>query len=137
MIGPILVLVATAGFAIWCYLHDRKRRMMAEEELMGRWNAAKNRSGELRTMLLNDPDSEEIREELLKLCGEFPLLSKNVYQAALTAVEKTGGSVGSKTFALTVGRVTYSQERPSGRPTIYDEQAILNDILVRETSGSF
>jgi hypothetical protein len=51
-----------------------------------------------------------------------------LYQLSLDYLEGTRGATGAKALALQLGRLSYSAARPDRRPTVYDEQAIGNDI---------
>lgn len=54
-----------------------------------------------------------------------------LYGCLLDAVQQTGGDPNVKAAAVRIGRLAYSAARPDRRPTIYDEQAIANDIAAR------
>jgi hypothetical protein len=55
-----------------------------------------------------------------------------IYQRALEMIgPPRNGSAAARTFALRVGRFRYSRSRPDRVPTVYDEQAIANDISAR------
>jgi hypothetical protein len=54
-----------------------------------------------------------------------------LYQRSLESVQASKGDPAIKTLALQIGRLSYASSRPDRRPTIYDEQAIANDIAVR------
>ncbi|MEM9116942.1 MAG: hypothetical protein AAGD09_03560 [Cyanobacteria bacterium P01_F01_bin.56] len=58
-------------------------------------------------------------------------LSGNLYDLCLQLIEQNPDSRGLKSLALEVGRVHYSKNRKDKKPTIYDEQAINNDIAAR------
>jgi len=57
--------------------------------------------------------------------------SKVFYDAALDILQQHPEQISLKQYALEVGRWHYSIARPDGKVTIYDEQSIQNDILVR------
>jgi hypothetical protein len=57
------------------------------------------------------------------------------YTRALEIVAEYPESSPARQFALEVGRWHYSRGREEGRPTIYDEQAIQNDIMVRSSAA--
>jgi hypothetical protein len=78
-----------------------------------------------------DPQNQNIHQQLLYLARSFPMASGNAYQAALLAVELSGGVPTTKTLALEIGRLYYSSLRKERLPTVYDENAILNDISAR------
>jgi len=54
-----------------------------------------------------------------------------LYDRALEQVRQREGDATSKAIALYVGRRAYSAARPDRTPTLYDEQAIANDISAR------
>jgi hypothetical protein len=53
------------------------------------------------------------------------------YQRALDAVQTTRGNPRLKSLAITLGRLSYSAFRKDRNPTVYDEQAIANDVGAR------
>jgi hypothetical protein len=57
--------------------------------------------------------------------------SGEVYEAALDVLSQYPDQIPLKQYALEVGRWHYGIQRPNGKVTIYDEQAIQNDIVVR------
>jgi hypothetical protein len=57
--------------------------------------------------------------------------SKVFYDAALDILQQHPEQMALKQYALEVGRWHYSIVRSGGNVTIYDEQSIQNDILVR------
>jgi len=57
--------------------------------------------------------------------------AKWLYDRVLDALQQKSSAAPLKTLALTVGRLAYAAGRPDRKPTIYDEQAIANDILAR------
>ena len=63
--------------------------------------------------------------------GENGLSSKEVYGAALEVLSQHPDQIPLKQYALEVGRWHYGIQRPDRKVTIYDEQAINNDIAVR------
>lgn len=54
-----------------------------------------------------------------------------MYDESLDLVTTNSNDPHTKTLALELGRLHYSINRENKSPTIYDEQAIQNDILVR------
>jgi hypothetical protein len=63
------------------------------------------------------------------LSAQIP--SKVFYDAALDILQQHPEQISLKQYVLEVGRWHYSIARPDGKVTIYDEQSIQNDILVR------
>jgi hypothetical protein len=53
------------------------------------------------------------------------------YEAALRALADSPGDPARRIAALQAGRAHYGGLRPGGTPTIYDEQAVANDISAR------
>ncbi len=58
-------------------------------------------------------------------------LSEWAYQYTLKSLEQRPESIPRRTLALGVGRWHYGNVRRNGRPTIYDEEAMQNDIMTR------
>jgi predicted RNA-binding protein Jag len=58
-----------------------------------------------------------------------------VYDTLLSCLARQPGNTELRVNVLEIGRMAYGSKRPEGVPTIYDEQAVQNDILVR-TSGA-
>lgn len=54
-----------------------------------------------------------------------------LYARTLEAVGQNGANTHIKALALHFGRLSYAFDRPGRVPTLYDEQAIANDIAVR------
>lgn len=54
-----------------------------------------------------------------------------LYDQSLAAVRTHRGDPALKAAALAVGRISYSAGRPNRQPTVYDEQAIANDIAAQ------
>ena len=53
------------------------------------------------------------------------------YAFSLRQLEDPAANAATKRLVLHVGRWHFGRIRPGGVPTVYDEQAIQNDILVR------
>lgn len=56
---------------------------------------------------------------------------QELYEISLEILAKHPDQMSLKSYVLKVGRLYYGKARPGGRVTIYDEQAIQNDITVR------
>jgi hypothetical protein len=54
-----------------------------------------------------------------------------LYQRTLEAISMSAGEPALKLLALQVGRIAHGKARPDGRVTVYDEQAMANDIAAR------
>lgn len=63
------------------------------------------------------------------------VLVTGVYDSLLSCLARQPGNTELRVNVLEIGRLAYGSKRPEGVPTIYDEQAVQNDILVR-TSGA-
>jgi hypothetical protein len=57
--------------------------------------------------------------------GSVATIAEGVYKDALTLLK---GNPEAKPYVLSVGRSAYAARRPEGKLTIYDEQALMNDI---------
>jgi hypothetical protein len=110
---------------------DRERELMRQQML----KRAREDMPKLLNALHASPDSRQIQEELLQIAQVLPQYSQKIYLVALTNVEQTNGASASKQFSLAAGRLHYGSLRPNGVLTIYDEQAIQNDINARVTTG--
>ena len=55
----------------------------------------------------------------------------NIYNLVLEVLSENPEKIHIKTLCLTIGRLHYGKLRPDNKVTIYDEQAIQNDIQVR------
>lgn len=65
------------------------------------------------------------------LISSSPAEARWLYDRTLELVRSQQGAAPTKDLALFVGRHAYSAARPARRPTVYDEQAIANDIAVQ------
>ncbi|TYQ26272.1 hypothetical protein [Pseudanabaena sp. UWO310] len=54
-----------------------------------------------------------------------------IYNLVLEVLSENPDKIHIKTLCLTIGRLHYGKLRPDNKITIYDEQAIQNDILMR------
>ena len=66
--------------------------------------------------------------QILLLSNSYRML---IYNKALEILACDAGNPIAKQLVLTIGRWYFGKLRSNGRPTVYDEQAILNDISVR------
>jgi hypothetical protein len=71
------------------------------------------------------------RPTLLHPIGRMPGSTAPIYVTALDLLAGNPRSTVAKQLALELGRWHFGIARPDGLVTIYDEQAIQNDILVR------
>lgn len=67
----------------------------------------------------------------IKIVGTDEASSGDIYKAALDILSQHPDQIPLKQYALEVGRWHYAIQRPDRKVTIYDEQAIQNDIAVR------
>jgi len=91
--------------------------------------------------LKEKPLNKKVRDCVLDFCekaskntGYYKIRlfnSIDLYNCSLEILEESPGQTSLKAFCLEVGRWHYSKHRPGGKVTIYDEQAIQNDISVR------
>lgn len=86
-------------------------------KLLGRWQANQI-----------DPN---MQREVAEFVKANPSFADAAYQYSLVAVAKNKNSDAAKVFALNTGRYSAKVGRECGAPTIYDEQAIQNDIQTR------
>ncbi|AMV35635.1 hypothetical protein VN12_26320 [Pirellula sp. SH-Sr6A] len=135
MLFVVLGAFVIVGVLVAIVIRDSKKSSEASADEARRLKMARERLPVLAAKLEQSPDCELSQKELIQICQAFPQFARPVYDLALKAVAASGGSVAAKTFALNVGRASYSVGRPEGAPTVYDEQAILNDIRVRESAG--
>lgn len=82
-------------------------------------------------------NNQPIREQILLLIHLVSEIgqaeTQELYNTSLKILEANSSSQEAKTLVLDVGRLHYGFLRPDKKPTIYDEQAIQNDIIVRST----
>jgi hypothetical protein len=79
----------------------------------------------------NPEVSEKIIEIIKLLQAITPAETEELYKIALKILEANPDRQEAKVIVLDLGRLHYSILRPNKVPTIYDEQAIQNDIIVR------
>jgi hypothetical protein len=80
--------------------------------------------------IITVPDQEHLFRRIVNsvLSESDPAGSDWLYRRTLERVRNTNGAPGFKALALHVGRLRYGAGRPDRQPTLYDEQAIANDI---------
>ena len=103
--------------------HEREKRAL-EDKARRKWD-------KVVTTLLADPDNEKLLLSTLHFIQANPAYREVGYRMALDLIVTTKSASQNKVFALKVGRLHYSSNRPDGNPTIYDEAAIENDIKSR------
>jgi hypothetical protein len=109
------------------WLFEKVEFAPADGPFLGRWFA---------DLIASAAKNHEVQERFVGLFGRLKprpasLDAAQLYHLALAQVELLKGSPGSKALALFLGRTSYSASRPGRTPTIYDEQAINNDIYAR------
>lgn len=89
----------------------------------------------LADSLFKEFKNQPIRERILSLIhllnGIDQAETQELYNTSLKILEANPSSQEAKTLVLDLGRFHYSFLRLDKKPTIYDEQAIQNDIIVR------
>lgn len=79
--------------------------------------------------------NQQIRQKILSLIYAVVRIKKSesqyLYEASLKVLEANPSSQEARLLVLNLGRLHYGLLRPNGRVTIFDEQAIQNDIIVR------
>jgi len=79
----------------------------------------------------NQPIRDKILSLVHRTSGITPSETQDLYNTSLKILEANPNSQEAKMLVLDVGRWRYSIIREDKKPTIYDEQAIQNDIMVR------
>ncbi len=77
------------------------------------------------------PISVPIQNQIYDLVARYPLFGKDSYQISLEMIGVSKGDPVAKQFALKIGRQYLGSLRETGQPTVYDEQAIQNDIAAQ------
>ncbi|MEO8379816.1 MAG: hypothetical protein ABI779_09160 [Acidobacteriota bacterium] len=79
---------------------------------------------------ITDPAHEQLFNRIADSVLAFSEIAEAdwLYRRALEQVRATAGAPPFKAIALRIGRIRYGAARPDRRPTLYDEQAIANDI---------
>lgn len=89
----------------------------------------------LADSLFKEFKNQPIREKILSLIhlvgGLTQAETQDLYNTSLKVLEANSSSQEAKMLVLDLGRLHYSILRPDKKPTIYDEQAIQNDLIVR------
>jgi len=86
---------------------------------------------------LSDATRDSRQQELFKyvasqlLSSASPAEARWLYDRTLEQVQAQHGASAAKDLALFVGRCAYAAARHGRQPTLYDEQAIANDIAAR------
>lgn len=116
---------------------DNIQLMIEIFDLLGQLDS-NSRRGKIHTivfpLLKLFPESEIARNRSFNFsvgCASSTNIPSELYRVALEILEENPEMSELKVYALEVGRWYYSSQRPDRKPTIYDEQAIQNDIIVR------
>jgi hypothetical protein len=90
--------------------------------------------------LLKEFNNQPIKERILVLISLLRINkqaeTQALYDTSLKILEANSTSQEAKKLVLDFGRLHYSILRPNKKPTIYDEQAIQNDVIVRANSST-
>ena len=81
--------------------------------------------------LAEHPMLENVRSFTFAMANLVPGDLAELYELTLTLLTNKSDTAVMRVFALQVGRLHRGRSREDGRVTIYDEQAIQNDIMVR------
>lgn len=92
------------------------------------------------TVLEANPTDQKSHAYAVKLFCEMnppnrQAYSGPLYKLALDIVAQHPENISCRVFALETGRLHHGLHRPDGNVTVYDEQAIQNDILARSGSA--
>ena len=117
-----LLLVISALRESWAM--NKQRRATIEEELR-----LKAEFDQLVAKLQQQPLDVDSQKALLTFCRQKSSFTQDAYRSALEHVTQTAGDATVKTLVIELGRMDCAPRRRDGKPTIDDEQAILNDIL--------
>lgn len=115
-------LISAIILSIIEYVSNKKKR-----ETIAKQNIERNLN------MLQDSFNENIANVILSDLKDISSSSDGqfFYNSALELISIHNGNAKIKVFALNMGRWYYSLLRPEKKPTIYDEQAIQNDINAR------
>ncbi|MCA9220030.1 MAG: hypothetical protein KDA71_06860 [Planctomycetales bacterium] len=119
--GLAVGFVALAAFILYRHLAGEKSKAAAKD-------AAERLIARLVSAIQSEHSNRELHEQLLAVAGHSSAIAARVYSLALQCVEASRGGSAARQFALSAGRLAYGLKRKRGRPTVYDEQAIANDI---------
>jgi hypothetical protein len=86
----------------------------------------------LNEIMLKHDVAPEVLEKIVDriLLTSEPHEAEWIYRRALELLRQRSDDSAFRAFVLHVGRLSYSAGRPDKRPTVYDEQAIANDIAM-------
>jgi len=135
--GPLVVigLLALVGVAIivasviYHFSTQRSGSGQAEWDIAVS-QSARSKLSRLLKELEGNPTDLSTHTAVYGFVRTFPHLANDAYQAALVLLENEA-EPSLRVFTLELGRLAYGVQRPEGVPTVYDENAINNDILAR------
>jgi len=85
----------------------------------------------LQSQIEKSPLDPDLHAALASVAQDSPQHADPIYQVALRILADNPESTVAKQFAVSAGRISYSRGRRDRKPTVYDEQAIRNDIMAR------
>ena len=128
--GTLTVIGAMfAGLIVLAALEGRRRGQKAGRE-------GSQLFERIVALLEENPTSRDTHSEVWGLVNRMDgmvigIYAGTLYQVALGIVQDHPEDSNVRVLALGFGRLSHGSNRPDGRPTIYDEQAIQNDIQAR------
>lgn len=115
-----------AGFVVYLTLKGQNEHQLRAQGLRERYSAAKA-TGDPRRII---PAARAILNEFSKSNrASLPRIAEELYHDALGLL---GRNSELRPFALEMGRFAYGVKRPDRKPTVYDEQAITNDLQAHQ-----
>ncbi len=131
----ILAMIGVLIVAIWGWTRDQQKCRAAAAERAAQEAEEKFRPYPEAWSAARASDNVDA----LVRCGDFLIKAARLWQPHLVApvawevyreiLQLLRDNPGLKPFVLEVGRTAYSERRAGGVLTVYDEQAIQNDIL--------
>lgn len=122
----MLCLVGVVAFYVHQEVYQSHERKVAEEL---------RKFQQFLVTLEQSPTDPQIHASFLRAVANLTTLTEShgelAYQTSLQMLESHPLSTAAKVFALNIGRWHFGRIRPDNKVTIYDEQAMQNDIVVR------
>ena len=119
--GLVVGFVVLAGFLLYRHFAAERAKAAARE-------SAARLLSRLASAINEDHSNRELHGQILAAAGCSADAAARAYRLALDCVEASHGSGAARQFALSAGRLAHGMRRKGGQPTVYDEQAIANDI---------
>lgn len=123
----VLFLLIMAPVIAWMVFESKKERVEARSQFE-----------DMKQRLESSPLDQDLHNQILSFIGDqrdafskHNALAQECYPLALGILENNPDSLAAKQFALEAGRTSHAAGRADKKPTIYDEQAIQNDIMIR------